>query len=190
MLDWLAILAVAAALIGATATGSGSGSGPESDTDAGASHKARPLALWIAGSVLLSAPLGALLEPFFITDRATLFRPLLAGAMGGAVVWALGMLVFRRSMPARDQLGRWAPAVHLLAAGACWLLLTSSPDIITMLQRSLGTALACGLLAWAGSVARDRRLARASAVPARDFPALLWSLGMVLLALSALTTLA
>ncbi|HEY0973331.1 MAG TPA: hypothetical protein VGE57_02415 [Solimonas sp.] len=186
MLDWLAILAVAAALIGATATGSGS----ESDTDAGASHNARQLALWIAGSVLLTALLGALLEQFFVTDRTTLFRPLLAGAMGGAVVWMLGTPVLRRSAQTHARLGRWAPAVHLLAAGACWMLLTSSPDIVTVLQRSLGTALACGLLAWAGSVARDRSLERASAVPARDFPALLWSLGIVLLALSALITLA
>lgn len=157
MSDWLAILAAASTVLGATA--------------APANGPAR-FALWLAGTVVLSAWLAAAVETVIPSDQRALYRPLLVVVTSSVVTWTLG-----RGIAATDL--RLVPYVVLLAAGASALSLVHAQSIASLLGLSLLAGTFSAIFIAAGAMRR-----------AYDLPRQLLRICVLLVALSALSTIA
>lgn len=163
MLDGLAILATAAALIGALQTAS------------------RDTAIWAAISIAASGVM------------ATLMAALMAAAVGVTVVMPYApvlivvaaatcsgfsaSLITRYSTLAADV--SVVTPVGLLAAGTSWMVLAYTPSLWGGLGGSLLAGAACGLFMLAGAALRTSRLRDVGIAP------IALALSVVLLALSA-----
>lgn len=175
MLDWLAILGVAAALLGVWRA-------PQVE---GSNRGLQGIALWTLASVAGATALAGLVDALAGTRDLIAYRPLLAGLSGCTLAWLLARHFDTQvSQPLFTCL---FPLIGLLAAGSAWLALMHAATLAGVLAYGLLAAVVCALGLAAGAAFHARLVASAQG-PGRVVPRLALALGAVLLALSALST--
>ncbi len=159
MLDGLAILATASALIGALQTVS------------------RDTAIWAAISIAASGVMATLMAAAVGVTVVMPYAPVLIVVAAATCSGFSAYLITRYSTLAVDV--SVVTPVGLLAAGTSWMVLAYTPSLWGGLGGSLLTGAACGLFMLAGAALRTSRLRDVGIAP------IALALSVVLLALSA-----